>query len=145
MSVEAYNQKLIDNQGLETFVPDPLVQPRAVEDVPGHLGQVPLTAAQAQYIRDAFRNGRDFTEAYHENVRYRGPRESVKFNLAIQTVVRLGALIQSTLAELEETAPTRLTGLYLSETELARLMHAKMQIWFAEYLALKSSNNMWFE
>jgi len=79
------------------------------------------------------------------NHRFRGARESNKFNLAIQTLQTQFANSFLTLRSKFSNLENDEAALYPSVTEIAAVQHVREQLKFKEWLKLKDGDVSWFE
>ena len=79
------------------------------------------------------------------NYRYRGPRESQKFNLMIQQITAVSAFFLPLMRSAEGLLKSCERSLTVpTNSEIAVFYHIREQLRFKEYLLLKDSSVNWF-
>lgn len=129
-----------------------IVRSEGVTDnlVPGDLGQRLITNQTADLVQRAYRVNSAENVQRSWNHRFRGQREAFKFNLLMQQVLTLSALVFATLEPRNRSLRVQefLTGPASSTTaansEVALICHIRAQIDFKEWLLLRDADIKWF-
>lgn len=122
----------------------------STEQTPGDLGYRFVTNQTQDLLTRAYRSNSSLNLFHNWNHRFRGQREAFKFNLLMQQVGALSALVFCTLEPRNRAIRSRefLTGPTHSATptssEVALICHIRAQIDFKEYLLLKDADILWF-
>lgn len=116
----------------------------AVAEIPGDLGCVGLSEEAANFSVQAVQQSRGLNIASTSNCRYRGPRESVKFNLMAQSVLWLASQVKLTLQPVESEIAEKRVNTHPTDEDVALIRHALEQLRFLEYLKLRGNRRKWF-
>lgn len=122
---------------------DPLIT--KVKEVPGDLGALGQSEEMANLAVQAIQQSRGLNIPSQTNCRFRGPRESNKFQLVAQALLWLAAQVKLTMQPIEAEIETKLLNQYPTDDDLASIQHAIAQLKFLEYLKLRSTKIRWFE
>jgi hypothetical protein len=115
------------------------------EEIAGDLGETYLNLNRHLLLSEARRDSAAFNGISHVNHRYRGHRESNKFNLMMQKVVTICNALFFPLRAANQILKTReLDDMYPTDTEIAELYHTSVQIMFKEWQLLKDDDKRWF-
>ena len=145
MSVDIYNAKLDAAQGLDNFIVPPGSEPTEIIGDPRDLGTIERTLERVLDLREARRDNSLQNLGVWENHRYRGPRESYKFNLLLQNIVALGGYVDQSIRGFEAVADSINRQTYETDENLSNLYHLQRQVEFEEFLLSRSSGVQWFE
>jgi hypothetical protein len=115
------------------------------EETSGDLGTAYLDLNRYLLLAESKRENSDFNDVSHVNHRYRGHRESNKFNLIMQKVVTVCARLFLSLRSANQVLKVReMDDMYPTDTEIAELYHTRIQIVFKEWQLLKDDDKRWF-
>lgn len=115
------------------------------EETEGDLGSAYMDLNRYLLLAESKRENSSFNGVSHVNHRYRGHRESNKFNLMMQKVVTICASLFLSLRAANQILKTReLDDMYPTDTEIAELYHTRVQITFKEWQLLKDDDKRWF-
>lgn len=115
------------------------------EDIPGDLGTLYLDKNKFLLLRESLRENASYSGVPDVNIRYRGHRESNKFNLVIQRLVTVCAYFYLELRSCNVVLTTReLDDMYPTDTEVSCIYHVQSQISFKEWMLLKDDNKRWY-
>jgi len=122
----------------------------ASPEIAGNLGQRLITNQTADLVQRAYRANSSSNVQRSWNHRYRGQRESFKFNLLMQQVLALSAWSFTVLEPINRSLRTAefRTGPQRSDTptssEYALIYHIRLQQDFKEWLLLRDADVKWF-
>jgi len=112
-------------------------------DVPGDLGTIRQTFSQALFAKECFRSNSSENILVATNHRYRGHRESNKFNLNLQsilcTIVKFSEILRSKDSNLNTRERT-----YPTDDDLSKMNHIREQLRYIEWALLKDTGTKWF-
>lgn len=118
-----------------------IIQP----EIGGDLGSLYLDNNKFQLLSEARRRSSFFNGISRVNNRYRGHRESGKFNLIIQKFLTISCSLFSTLKPANTSlTTTELADTYPTEEEIQHIQHINIQITYKEWLLMKDDDKRWF-
>lgn len=151
MALESFNQGTTDSRLGSIFNPEQIIlNPLSnvfefIPEIPGDLGCLEATPND-QYIRYRVQvEGTSENVGFFEQNRYRGVRESFKFNLLVQQLIFLWGLVEAKFSPLENLMETKEDALYPTDDQVAALYRCRTQVEYAEYRILKSAKNLWWD
>jgi hypothetical protein len=115
-----------------------------VPEIPGDLGQEQITLRDFNMLQTSLRDNINSNLYYARNDRFRGQRESIKFNYTIQQSLSCCVNNFLVLRDSDTALKTAEFSIYPSNNEISNINHIRLQMNFREWLILKDQNNVWF-
>lgn len=116
-----------------------------IAEIPGDLGTRSRTQSTDLLLKEAYRSNASLNLFRPWNHRYRGHRESNKFNLNIQNLLLVSAQTYRTLRSADEALQAlEMTTLYPPDADITNIYHIHAQLVFKEWMLLKDDNINWF-
>lgn len=114
-----------------------------LSEIPGDLGRLYLNLNRFLLLAESRRKTPE-TNFYPLNHRFRGHRESHKFNLLLQKLITLCVSMYETLRNSNIDLKAIESSPYPSNTEVMEYYHITQQIRFKEWLLTKDEDKKWY-
>ena len=114
-------------------------------EIPGDLGQRYISGEDQIRLAKAYRTVYADNLLYPRNMRYRGHRESAKFNLTLQCTLTKCAEMFLNLKGYDTRLAVSEYKVVVTDTEIANIYHIGEQLAFQEWFKLRDLNTRWFE
>lgn len=115
-----------------------------IPEVTGNLGTRAKSYDGIELLATARRSGAYSDVYWAERSRYRGRRESGKFNLLIQYVLDFATRTGRSVRASRDAMLANNTTVALTDAEIANVQHVRQQIRFKEWLLLRPDDARWF-